>query len=104
MHFKGCDLSPELIHYLVKEGDVPSVQFGTARILPGERVPAEGRSRHHRHVEISYVISGACVFHSDRRTVYLERGDVLFNPKGSEHYVENLGGEPCTIFWVLAEG
>jgi len=103
LHFKGANLPKSQVEYFVKEGEVPRVQFGSATILPGGRLPSESYSRHDRHFEISYVIAGSSVFHADDEVLVLEEGDVLYNPRGTKHFVENPGGKACVVFWALVE-
>ena len=103
LHFKGGDRSRNSVEYFVREGQVPRVQFGTATILPGGRLPDKLFSLHERHSELSYVISGGCTFHADDDVVVLERGDALYNPRGTKHFVENPRDETCLVFWALVE-
>ena len=103
LHFKGANLPKSLVEYLVKEGQVPRIQFGSATVLPGGRLPSESHSQHDRHSEISYVISGSCKFHADDEVIPLEEGDVLYNPRGTKHFVENRESKPCVVFWTLVE-
>ena len=101
--FKGANLPKSSVEYFVKEGEVPRIHFGTATILPGRRLPAESYSQHDRQSEISYVIAGGCAFQTDGESILLEQGDVLHNPRGTKHFVENPNGKPCVIFWTLVE-
>jgi quercetin dioxygenase-like cupin family protein len=101
--FRGVNLRKSSLEYLVKEGQVPRTQFGIATILPGKNLPIESRSQHDKQSEISYVISGSCTFHADGEVAVLKEGDVLYNPKGTSHFVENLTHKPCVVFWVLVE-
>jgi len=104
LHFKGGNLPKSTLEYFVKEGEVPRIQLGTANILPGQRLPNESHSLHDHQSEISYVISGSCTFHVDGEAVVLEEGDVLYNPRGTKHFAENVKGKkPCVVFWVLVE-
>ena len=103
LHFKASNQPKSKLEYFLKEGEVPRVQLGTANMLPGQRLPGESYSLHDQHSEISYVISGSCVFHADGETVVLEQGDILYNPRGTKHFVENVKGEPCAVFWVLVQ-
>jgi len=103
VHFKGANLPKSSVEYFVKEGDAPRVQFGAATILPDGRLPSESYSQHDRHSEISYVIAGSCTFHTDGEVIVLEEGDVLYNPRGTKHFVENPDGKPCVISWALVE-
>jgi len=103
MHFRGANLPKTSVEYFTKEGEIPKIQFGTATILPGKRLPAESHSQHDRQSELSYVISGSCTFHADGEIAVLEEGDVLYNPPGTKHFVENTKDKPCVVFWALAE-
>ena len=103
LHFKGGNLPRGTVEYFVKEGVAARIQFGTATIQSGKRLPSESYSLHDRQSEISYVVSGSCKFHSDDETVVLEEGDVLYNPRGNRHFVDNLKEETCVVFWVLVE-
>jgi len=103
LHFKKANLPKGSVEYFVKDGDVPRVQFGTATISPRQRFPAESYSLHDRCSELSYVILGDCTFHADGEVVALETGDVLYNPRGTKHFVENPNDEPCVVLWALVE-
>jgi quercetin dioxygenase-like cupin family protein len=103
LHFKGGDQPKSKLQYFLEEGEVPRVQLGTANMLPGQRLPSESYSLHDHHSEVSYVISGSCTFHANGETVVLEQGDILYNPLGTKHFVENVKGESCVVFWVLVE-
>jgi mannose-6-phosphate isomerase-like protein (cupin superfamily) len=103
LHFKGGNLPRGMVEYFAKEGIVPRTQFGTATVLSGQRLPGESFSLHDLQSEISYVIRGSCTFHADGEAVVLEEGDVLYNPRGTKHFVENLKEETCVVFWVLVE-
>ena len=100
--FRNAAASKEVVKYLAAEGDLPGAMFGTGCFAPGTRHPARGFSQHDGVMEISFVVSGASVFHTEKETVKLGKGDVLYNPSGTRHYVENSGKEPCVVFWVLA--
>jgi len=101
--FRGANVPKTSVDYFVREGEVPRVQFGAATILPGGRLPGEKHSQHNSHSEISYVISGRSTFHADGEVVVLEEGDVLYNPRGTKHFVENTSDKPCVVFWALVE-
>lgn len=103
LHFKGSNQPKNTLEYFVKEGEVPRIQLGTANILPGQRLPSESYSMHDHQSEISYVISGSCTFHAGGEAVVLEEGDILYNPRGTKHFVENVKEEPCAVFWILVE-
>jgi quercetin dioxygenase-like cupin family protein len=97
LHFRGANLPKSSVEYFVKDGEVPRTQFGSATIMPGGRLPSESYSQHDWHSEISYVISGSCRFHADGEVIVLREGDVLYNPKGTKHFVESPDGKPCVM-------
>jgi len=103
LHFREASSPKTPLEYYVKEGEVPRVQLGVANILPGKRLPNELHSQHDKQSEISYVIAGSCTFHADGEVAVLKEGDVLYNPKGTSHFVENSTDKPCVVFWVLVE-
>jgi mannose-6-phosphate isomerase-like protein (cupin superfamily) len=103
LHFRGGNLPKSTLEYFVKEGEVPRIQLGTANILPGKRLPSDSFSLHDHQSEVSYVISGSCTFHVDSEAVVLQEGDVLYNPPGTKHFVENVKEKPCAVFWILVE-
>lgn len=82
------------------EGDV--LMAGVAVIKAGQRLPAKGFSIHSESDELSYVISGEVRFCTDKEEVTLRRGHLLLNPRGTPHYVENLGKEDSEVLWILA--
>ncbi len=82
------------------EGDI--LMAGIAVIKVGQRFPAKGFSVHPESDELSYVISGEVKFCTDKEEVTLRREHLLLNPKGTPHYVENIGREDSKVLWVLA--
>lgn len=81
-------------------GDV--VQAGVALIKPGERYPPQGYSIHSESDELSFMFSGKLKFCTNKEEIVLKPGDLLLNPKGTPHYVENIGNEDARVLWVLA--
>lgn len=106
MSLKRVNLSEEfwntakdhVIELLV--GDI--LQAGVAIVKPGERYPAEGYSLHSESDELSYMLSGTLKFCTDKEELLLKPGDLLLNPKGTPHYIENTGKEDARVLWVLA--
>ncbi|MEM1520574.1 MAG: cupin domain-containing protein [Candidatus Korarchaeum sp.] len=81
-------------------GDI--LQSGVAVIKPGERYPPQGFSSHSESDELSFMISGTLKFCTDEEELVLRPGDLLLNPKGTPHYIENIGDEEVRVLWVLA--
>ncbi|MEM0017953.1 MAG: cupin domain-containing protein [Candidatus Korarchaeum sp.] len=81
-------------------GDI--LQSGVAVIKPGERYPPKGFSSHSESDELSFMISGTLKFCTDEEELVLRPGDLLLNPKGTPHYIENIGDEEVRVLWVLA--
>ncbi len=82
------------------EGDI--LMAGVAVIKVGQRFPAKGFSTHPESDELSYVISGEVRFCTDKEEITLRKGHLLLNPKGTPHYVENIGKEDSKVLWILA--
>jgi quercetin dioxygenase-like cupin family protein len=101
--YKDATSSEEVVKYLAAEGELPGAMFGTGCFAPGSRHPAKGFSQHMGVMEISYVVSGESVFHTEKEVIRLGKGDVLYNPSGTKHFVENKDKKPCVVFWVLAK-
>jgi quercetin dioxygenase-like cupin family protein len=72
-------------------GDI--LQAGVALIKPGERYPPQGYSSHSESDELSFMLSGKLKFCTDKEEIVLGPGDLLLNPKGTPHYIENVGDE-----------
>lgn len=81
-------------------GDI--LQAGVALIKPGERYPPQGYSSHSESDELSFMLSGKLKFCTDKEEIVLGPGDLLLNPKGTPHYIENVGDEEVRVLWVLA--
>ncbi len=81
-------------------GDI--LQSGIARIKPKQRLPSAGFSKHEESDELSIVLSGKLKFCTDTEELILEHGSLLLNPKGTPHFVENIGNEEARVLWVLA--
>jgi quercetin dioxygenase-like cupin family protein len=48
------------------------------------------------------MLSGKLKFCTDKEEIVLGPGDLLLNPKGTPHYIENVGDEEVRVLWVLA--
>jgi mannose-6-phosphate isomerase-like protein (cupin superfamily) len=81
-------------------GDI--IQSGVAVVKPGERYPSQGFSAHPESDELSFILSGTLKFCTDKEEMILKPGDLLLNPKGTPHYIENIGSEKVRVLWVLA--
>ena len=78
------------------------LQSGVAVVKPGERYPPQGFSKHEESDELSFMISGKLKFCTDEEEIILKPGDLVLNPKGTPHYIENVGNEEVRVLWVLA--
>lgn len=81
----------------VKDG---RITMGTATILPGERVPKEGASKH-RENEYSVIVKGSIVTKTGGKTVIVKSGEATFIPAWQEHVSYNESEESCEVVWVL---
>ena len=80
--------------------NVTDFRMGTISILPGERVPKEGLSRHEEN-EYSYIISGGMTGESGGEAFEISGGMGTLIPAGEEHWCVNNGDVPCEICLVL---
>jgi len=48
---------------------------------------AKGNRHHHKHLQITYVLSGSFDFTIDHETVRVNKGDSILIPSGAEHEV-----------------
>lgn len=83
--------------------DLPSqhraaLRVGHVRLAPGQRVPAEGTSRHAVE-EVSLIVAGSLEGTSGDETFVVEAGEVTWIPAGENH-VAVAGSEGAEIFWV----
>lgn len=78
------------------------VMAGIVVVNPGQRLPAEGYSLHESSDELAYVVEGEVVFGTPVEEKPLRKGDLLFNQKGTKHYVRNDTDKPCKVIWVLS--
>jgi mannose-6-phosphate isomerase-like protein (cupin superfamily) len=53
----------------------------------------QGYSSHSESDELSFMLSGKLKFCTDKEEIVLGPGDLLLNPKGTPHYIENVGDE-----------
>lgn len=75
---------------------------GIVVVNPGQRIPSDGYSIHEESDELAYVVEGKAVFGTDEKEFEIQANDLLFNPKGTKHYVRNDGPVPCKIVWALS--
>ena len=86
---------------LLAEGDVKA---GLLTLKPGDRLPPEGFSVHEDQDEIALIIEGELyLVTSDGQEYKLSKECLIFNPRGTLHYVINRGEVPCRIFWILVK-
>lgn len=77
-----------------------SLEFGTARLRVGERVPAEGTSCH-SGIEISYVLGGVVDVVNESGTHRIAAGDLVIVPRNQWHYSKAL--EEATLIYAFLE-
>ncbi len=79
-----------------------NVEIGIFSLAPGERAPPEGFSVHSDSEEYAYILEGEIEFCTDRECYHLEKGDLMYNAKGTPHYTENRGKKEAKIIWVVS--
>ncbi len=90
------------VSVLVKEPLSDRIMAGILVLSPGQRLPVEGLSVHEESDELAYVVKGDAVFGTEEGEIRLREGDLLFNPRGTKHYIENVGEEECRVVWALS--
>lgn len=78
------------------------LEIGILEISPGVRFPKEGFSVHGENEEFAYVLSGEVVFSTDKESIKLKEGMLMYNKKGTPHATANLGDKPARVLWILS--
>lgn len=79
-----------------------AVQIGIITFPPKTRSPANGFSIHKENEEFAYILSGELLFCTDKNCYKVREGDLLYNSKGTPHYILNEGDKPVKVLWVLS--
>lgn len=93
------DTSSVGVTTLLDLGQPPAPRFraGSVRLAPGQRVPAEGVSRHAAD-EVSYVATGSLSGVCGGEEFATAAGEVSLIPAGEEHWAV-AGPDGAEIFW-----
>jgi len=78
------------------------LEIGILEISPGVRLPREGYSIHAENDEFAYVLSGEVTFSTDKESIKLKSGMMMYNRKGTPHYIVNLSDKPARVLWILS--
>ncbi|MEM2732213.1 MAG: cupin domain-containing protein [Nitrososphaerota archaeon] len=78
------------------------LEIGILEISPGVRFPREGYSIHLENDEFAYVLFGEVVFSTDKESVKLREGMILYNKRGTPHATANLSDKPARVLWILS--
>lgn len=76
------------------------LDFGVAKVAPGDRLPKEGYTSHEGH-EYSFILSGELSGESGGEAFHIKAGELSYIPLGEEHYCQNDGEEEVEIFFVM---
>ncbi|MEM4297276.1 MAG: cupin domain-containing protein [Nitrososphaerota archaeon] len=87
---------------LLDESMSGRLMAGILVLEPGQRLPAEGFSQHSESDELAYVVEGSAIFGGEDGEILMRGSDLVFNPRGTRHYVRNAGDKPCKMIWFLA--
>ncbi|GBC69013.1 hypothetical protein HRbin01_00704 [archaeon HR01] len=99
---KTWDSSSGKVSVLVDESLSGRLIAGVVVLEPGQRLPAKGFSQHLESDELAYVVEGSAIFGKEDGEFLIKESDLVFNPRGTKHYVINPGDKPCKIIWALA--
>jgi len=75
-----------------------ALRAGSVRLSPGQRVPAEGLSRHGVD-EVSLITAGSLRGESGDEAFEAAAGEVTWIPAGEAHWAV-AGDEGAEIFWI----
>ncbi|MEX2542771.1 MAG: AraC family ligand binding domain-containing protein [Trueperaceae bacterium] len=91
--------SPEPVQTLLELAAQPqaALRAGSVRLVPNQRVPAEGTSAHGAD-ELSLIVSGSLSGVSGDERFTVVSGDVTLIPAGERHWAV-AGPEGAEIFW-----
>jgi uncharacterized cupin superfamily protein len=78
------------------------LEIGILEISPGVRFPREGYSIHAENDEFAYVLSGEVTSSTDKEPIKLKNGMMMYNGKGTPHYIVNLSDKPARVLWILS--
>ncbi|MEM4383122.1 MAG: cupin domain-containing protein [Candidatus Caldarchaeum sp.] len=87
---------------LVDEKLSKRLMAGVVVIEPHQRIPPEGFSEHPESDELAYVVEGSAVFGREDGEFPIQESDLIFNPRGTKHYVRNDSNKPCRMIWALS--
>lgn len=76
------------------------IDFGVAKVAPGDRLPQTGYTSHDQH-EYSFILSGHLVGESGGVPFQISAGELSYIPRGEEHYCANPSDEEVEIFFVM---
>lgn len=93
-----ADASPVRTLLDLPEHERAALRVGHVRLKAGQRVPAEGTSRHALD-EVSLIVAGSLTAESGGESFAVETGEVTWIPAGEEH-VAVAGPGGAEIFWV----
>jgi len=78
------------------------VEVGVLTITPNRRLPETGFSVHEKSHEFAIVLEGEISFYTDSEKIIVEKGEFLYNPPGTPHYVINESKKEARILWFVA--
>lgn len=77
------------------------LEIGRLEISPGVRFLKEGFSIYIENDEFAYVLSGEVVFSTDKESIKLKEGMLLYNREGTLHATANFSSNPARVLWFL---
>lgn len=92
----------EMKKFFTKQGNFQEVSMSVISLLPGERVPTVGMSRHDED-EYSYIFSGEIETYSNGEYSVEKAGDATLIPAGEEHWCVNNSDEPCMLVCFMVK-
>jgi quercetin dioxygenase-like cupin family protein len=85
---------------LISNDEAPNFALRKFTIEPGGSMPLHTNTVEHEQ----YVLSGSAEISIGGEIINAEKDDVIFIPKGIEHYYKNIGAEPFEFLCIVPNG
>ena len=85
---------------LISGNEAPNFALRKFTIEPGGSMPLHTNTVEHEQ----YVLSGSAEISIGGEIINAEKDDVIFIPKGIEHYYKNNGAEPFEFLCIVPNG
>lgn len=87
---------------LIYDYERKCIAMGILAVRPGERLPSTSYSVHEQSDEFAIVIEGELFFGTDREEKLIVQGDIVYNKRGTPHYVQNRATKLAKVIWAVS--